>query len=133
MTVSRSKNQSGPALLTIHFASASEASDSKPLISSTTTSQTSTSPAEASTPSLATERTEIVNMKRRTESQILARVMEITKAKEVHPTKEELRQVQELKEFRERAEADAKRQNAYLAKMKREKDIMDRARAMVDV
>lgn len=130
MTVSRSKNQSGPALLTIHFTSASEASDS---ISSTTTSQTATGPVAASTPSLPTERTEIVNMKRRTESQILARVMEITKAKEMHPTKEELRQVQELKEFRERAEADAKRQNAYLAKMKREKDIMDRARAMIDV
>lgn len=72
-------------------------------------------------------------MKRRNESQILARVMEITKAREVKATEEELEQVRELEEFRERAEADAKRQNVYLAKMKREKEIMDRARAMVDV
>jgi hypothetical protein len=38
-----------------------------------------------------------------------------------------------LKEHRLRAEADAERQNAYLEKLQREKDIMDRARAMVDV
>ena len=132
MTVSRSKNQSGPALLTIHF-TPSEASDSKPPISSTTTSPTSTGSAVASTPIAQSEKTEIVNMKRRSESQILARVLAITKAKEVHATEEELRLVQEFKDFREMAAADAKRQNAYLAKMKKEKEIMDRARAMVDV
>lgn len=59
--------------------------------------------------------------------------MALTNAKEVQPTEEEQRQIKELEEFRARAEADAKRQNKYLAKMKREKDIMDRARAMVDI
>jgi hypothetical protein len=72
-------------------------------------------------------------MKRRNESQILTRLMALTNAKQVLPTEEEQRQIQELKEFRARAEADARRQNKHLAKMKKEKDIMDRARAMVDV
>jgi hypothetical protein len=72
-------------------------------------------------------------MKRRNESQILAKLMQLTNAKEVLPTEEEQRQVQELEEFRSRAEEDAKRQNKHLAKMKREKEIMDRARAMVDI
>ena len=72
-------------------------------------------------------------MKRRSESQILAKLMQLTNAKEVLPTEEEQRQVQELEEFKSRAEEDAKRQNKYLAKMKREKEIMDRARAMVEV
>lgn len=72
-------------------------------------------------------------MKRRDESVILARLMELTGAKEVLPTPEEQQQVQELEEFRERAAKDAERQNKYLAQMKREKEIMDRARNMVDI
>jgi large subunit ribosomal protein MRP49 len=72
-------------------------------------------------------------MKRRKEGVILARLMELTGAKEVLPTPEEQEQVRELEEFRERAARDAERQNAYLEKMKREKEIMDRARNMVDI
>ena len=42
-------------------------------------------------------------------------------------------QIQELEEFRVRAAKDAEVQSAYLAKAKREKDIMDRARNAVGV
>lgn len=59
--------------------------------------------------------------------------MALTKAKKVMPTEEEKRQIKEMEDFRDRAAADAERQNEYLAKLKKEKDILDRARAMVDI
>ena len=71
-------------------------------------------------------------MKRRDEGVILKMLMELTGAKEVLPTTEDQEEVRELAEFRERAARDAEKQNAYLAKVKREKEILDRARNMVD-
>jgi large subunit ribosomal protein MRP49 len=72
-------------------------------------------------------------MKRRKEGVILEALMELTNAKQVQPTEEENRQIQELEEFRARAAKDAERQNKNLEKMKREKEIMDRARNLVNV
>ena len=59
--------------------------------------------------------------------------MELTGANEVLPTEEENRQIRELEDFRERAARDAEIHNKYLAKVKREKEIMDRARNLVGV
>ena len=72
-------------------------------------------------------------MKRREEGVILEALMALTNAKQVRPTEEENRQIRELEEFRERAARDAEMQNKYLAKMNKEKEIMDRARNLVDV
>merc|ERR1711964_827654 len=71
MTVNRTKDQSGPALLTIHFTSPSAAEDIKTEISSTTTKQTSSAPVAATKAGPPTERTEVINMKHRPESEIL--------------------------------------------------------------
>ncbi|KAG0646170.1 hypothetical protein D0Z07_8211 [Hyphodiscus hymeniophilus] len=129
MTVSRSSNQSGPALLTVHFASPSAAASAPRPISSTTSAHTSSAPVAA-----CSYRKDGDNKHEAPgRGVILEALMELTKAKQVLPTEEEVRQLAELEEFRERAARDAEAQNKYLAKTKREKEIMDRARNLVDV
>ena len=105
---------------------------SKPPISSTTSSQTSTGPVAASTPPAPTERTEIINMKHRKVSEILTQLMEITKAREVQATAEEMRQIQQLKEQREKSEKEAEKRADAMVKKKREEAIIAQARGAVD-
>src|SRR4051794_19213531 len=104
MTVNRTNDQSGPALLTIHFTSSSAAADTSPEISSTTTKQTSSAPVAATKAGPATERTEVINMKHRPESEILDQLLAITRARVVKPTAEETRQIQEIEDQNARSE-----------------------------
>jgi large subunit ribosomal protein MRP49 len=132
MTVNRTTNQEGPALMTIHFKSLEAAATTKPPINSTTDSQTSTGPVPASTASVSTERAEIINMKNKKVSEILTQVLEITKAREMKATVEETRQIQELKEQRERSERESEKRADAMEKRKREDAIMAQARNAVD-
>lgn len=112
MTVNRTNDQSGPALLTIHF----------------------TNPSAAATKagSAATKRTEVINMKHRPESEILDQLLAITRARVVKPTAEESRQIQEIEDQNARSERDSVMMAEVNAKRKREEAIMIQARGDPD-
>ncbi|KAH7356861.1 50S ribosomal protein-like protein Mrp49 [Rhexocercosporidium sp. MPI-PUGE-AT-0058] len=132
MTVNRTNDQSGPALLTIHFTSPSAAADTSPEISSTTTKQTSSAPVAATKAGPATERTEVINMKHRPESEILDQLLAITRARVVKPTAEETRQIQEIEDQNARSERDSVMMAEVNAKRKREEAILIQARGDPD-
>ncbi|KAG4431244.1 hypothetical protein IFR05_013266 [Cadophora sp. M221] len=101
MTVNRTNDQSGPALLTIHF----------------------TNPSGP-----AAERTEVINMKHRPESEILDQLLAITRAKVVKPTAEESRQIQDIEDQNARSERDYVMMAEVNAKRKREEAFLIQAR-----
>jgi large subunit ribosomal protein MRP49 len=131
MAVNRTNNQTGPALLTVHFTSESAATI-KPEISSTTDKQTCTGPVPESKAGPSTERTEVINMKHRLDSEILDQLLKLTKAKVVRPTAEEQRQMQEMEEQNTKSEKDAAMMAEVNAKRKREEEILTQARGEVE-
>ncbi|CZS98631.1 related to ribosomal protein MRP49 [Rhynchosporium agropyri] len=132
MTVNRTNDQTGPALMTIHFTTPEAAETIKTEISSTTTKQTSSAPVAATKAGPPTERTEVINMKHRPESEILDQLLAVTRARVLKPTAEDLRQVQEIEEQDARSERDAIMMAEVNAKRKREEAIMTQARGNPD-
>jgi len=130
MTVNRTTNQTGPALMTVHFTSPE--ATIKPEISSTTNKQTSTGPVPESKAGPPTERTEVINMKHRQDSEILEQLLKLTKAKVVRPTAEEQREIQEMEEQNARSERDAAMMAEVNATKKREAEILEQARGEVE-
>jgi large subunit ribosomal protein MRP49 len=130
MTVNRTNNQTGPALLTVHFTSPESAATIKPEISSTADKQTSTGPVPKAGPP--TERTEVINMKHRLDSEILDQLLKLTKAKVVRPTAEEQRQMQEIEEQNAKSERDAAMMAEVNARKKMEEDMLTQARGEVE-
>jgi large subunit ribosomal protein MRP49 len=132
MTVNRTTNQTGPALMTVHLTSPKAAATINPEISSTTDKQTSTGPVPESKAGPPTERTEVINMKHRHDSEILEQLLRLTKAKVVRPTAEEQREIQEMEEQNAKSERDATMMAKVNAKKKREEEILEQARGEVE-
>ncbi len=128
MTVNRTNNQSGPALMTVHFTSPDAAATIKTEISSTTNKQTSSAPVPETKSGPPTERTEVINMKHRPESEILDQLLALTRARIVRPTAEETRQIQEIEEQNARSERDSVMMAEVNAKRQREEAILLAAR-----
>lgn len=128
MTVNRTTDQLGPALMTVHFTSATEASHVKTEISSTTSKHTSTGPVPESKAGPSLERTETINMKHRMDSEILDQLLKLTRAKVVTATPEETRQIREIEEQNARSARDAALMAAQIAKRKRDEEILRQAR-----
>jgi len=127
MTVNRTKEVGGDATLTIHFTTPS-ASSIPPGTSSATTS---TGPVPESTSPAPAVRTQVIDMKDRTESEILAKLMDVTRAKVVRPTVEEQRMVKEIEEHKARTDKDRAIQAVETARKKREKAILAKAQGEV--
>jgi large subunit ribosomal protein MRP49 len=132
MTVNRTNNQEGPALMTIYFTTPEAAENTKTEIPSTTQPHTSTAPVAASQHGPSTERTEVINMKHRLDSEILDQLMSLTKARAVRATAEELREIQEMEEQNARSERDALKMAEVNEKRKREEAILTQARGEVE-
>jgi large subunit ribosomal protein MRP49 len=118
--------------MTVHFTSPEAAATTKPEISSTTDKQTSTGPVPESKAGPPTERTEVINMKHRQDSEILEQLLKLTRAKVVRPTPEEQREIQEMEEQNARSERDAALMAEVNAKRKREEEILEQARGEVE-
>jgi len=69
-----------------------------------------------------------IDMKHKSEEQILKEFIKITGGKEVQPTQGELDTLTELEEFRERARKDSQRSKAVREKWKREQEMLKQAR-----
>ncbi|TVY43708.1 hypothetical protein LSUB1_G000642 [Lachnellula subtilissima] len=119
MTVSRTENPDDPALMTIHFASASAAASIPPPVSTT--------PATPSSPA-STGRTEVFNIKSRKRYEILEQLMTLTNAKKIEPTEQELNEIRELGAKREQSAKDSTLSQKVNARKKQEKRRMAIAR-----
>ncbi|KAL8699028.1 MAG: hypothetical protein Q9224_001593 [Gallowayella concinna] len=128
MTVNRTQNQTGPATLTIFYASplADSAGNTTSAAPSTSTNQST--PTSDRTPF---GRTETIDMKHRHESEILSELMEMTKATPVVATPEEEAELRELAEEERQSGLDRARNAAYTEQKRQEKALLDQARGAV--
>jgi large subunit ribosomal protein MRP49 len=130
MTVDRVANQDTDteAVMSVHFAPAdsthqtSDSATSSPAPTDSTTSGTQPSDHDP------TDRVETINMKNRTNSEILQDLVKLTKAYPIQPTEEEKEQLRSLEQQRIRSERDRKQVLEYRARVAREKQILEQGR-----
>ena len=111
MTVNRTTDQKGPATLTVFF----------------------TSPADSISPvdSSVNERTEVLDMKHKQESEILGQLMKITRAKQVKPTEAEELELRQIEEEKVKSEEDRRRMAAVTGQRRREAELLAQAKASI--
>ncbi|KAL8869799.1 MAG: hypothetical protein Q9174_003996, partial [Haloplaca sp. 1 TL-2023] len=124
MTVNRSRENSGPALLTVSYASPGDSSSDSSLTSPFASASRNTHTSDH-TPF---ERTKTINMKHKHESEILSELMKATRATPVVATAEEKAEIEELKDQEKRSEADRARNAAYTEQKRQEKALLEQAR-----
>ena len=129
MTIDRTAPQSDAATMRIHFApegaqqtSPDSATSSAAPITSTTTSGTPTSDHDP------TERIETIEMKHKTNAEILDEFVRVTKAYPVEPTVEDREELRVLEEQRVKGLRDSKLSQEVKARVKREKELLEQAR-----
>lgn len=127
MTVNRTNDQDGPATLTVFFAPPSNSPSPTSSPAPTSSTSQSTSPSDHAP----FERTQSISMKHKLEPEILALLMDITKATPVEATLEEQAELEELGELRQRSELDSKRSAEVNEKIKREQDMLAQARGEI--
>ena len=127
MTVDRSESQSGDSLMTIFYAppTSSSPSDSAQIPSSPTSSTTS-DPATLNPASF--NRVETIDMKEVRSHAILERFMNLIKPTQVLATKAEKQELRELEEAREKAAVERTREAARVAKIRRDEELLQKAR-----
>ncbi|OAF59729.1 hypothetical protein VC83_03785 [Pseudogymnoascus destructans] len=119
MTLERTTNQEGPALMTVYFDDATH-----PQTPSAPVAGTQTEP-----PASSQQRVVTINMKHRHESEILSQLLALTNAVPVEPTPEEVEQLQKLAALKEVGERDSARHRIFNAEKKREEAILAQARS----
>jgi len=129
MTVTRTQDQEGPALMTVHFTTPEEAATTDPEISSSADKVESTAPVAEGKAGPITDRVETLNMKHRVESEILNELLKLTNAKVVKPKPEELREIAELERLDAEAERDQAEQEKIYARQRRERAMLKAAQA----
>ncbi|KAK4540687.1 hypothetical protein LTR36_009018 [Oleoguttula mirabilis] len=119
MTIDRTATADDPAVMSVHFASADAPQ------SSDSTTQTSTPPSDAAPP---TDRVQTIDMKHRTNLDILGELQKLTKAFAVEATAEEREEMQMLEDHRVKSARDSKLSQEVRARQKREKELLKQAR-----
>lgn len=100
-------------------------------IQSTASKLHSSAPVTASKSGPSTVRVEQINMKHRSESEILEQLLKLTQARTVKATAEELRELQEIKEADDRAAAHAAKAAQLNEAKRRERQLLQQATAML--
>ncbi|KAK5110203.1 hypothetical protein LTR62_006199 [Meristemomyces frigidus] len=112
MTIDRTALREDPALMSIHFASAEALQTSAP-------------------DQIATDSVQTIDMKHKSNSEILEELMKLTKARAVEPTVEENEEIRELEEQRVRSARDSVKSAEVRARVKREQELLEQARGDV--
>jgi large subunit ribosomal protein MRP49 len=107
MVVARSDDKDSPCVLSVHLASPS--SDGTP------TTETSPNVLE-------------IDMKMKQESEILSQLIQMTGARQVEPTTEEVEMMRDLEQQKVKCERDSTRSRAARAQWKKEQDMLRQAR-----
>lgn len=127
MTVHRTPDQKGPATLTVFFAPPPRSSTAP-----ASPASSSTDPSTAPSESTRAERIETIDMKNKHESEILSRLLELTRGMPYEATPDELAELRDANEEEKRSERDREAQ-ARLNEVKRqEKALLEMARGGVD-
>jgi len=129
MTVTRTQDQEGPALMTIQFTTPEEAAAITPEISSPADKVDSTAPITQGQAVSITNRVETINMKHRVDSEILNELLKLTNARVIKAKPEELREIAELERLEAEAERDQAEQEKIYAKQRRERAMLKAAQA----
>lgn len=129
MTVSRTEDQEGPALMTVHFTTSEEAATTAPEITSSADKVESTAPVAVGKAGPITDRIETINMKHRVDSEILDELLKLTNARVVKPKPEELREIAELEKLNAESEKDQAEQDKIYARQRRERAMLKAAQA----
>jgi len=79
-----------------------------------------------------TQRVVTVDMKHKSEDEILEAMLQVTGGQQIQPTQGELDTLKELEEFRARSQQDSERSKEVRAKWKREQEMLKQARGEVD-
>lgn len=119
MTLERTTNQEGPALMTVYFDDATQPQTPSAPVAGTQTERTTSNQ----------QRVVTINMKHRHESEILSQLLALTNAVPVEPTPEEVEQLQELAAQQEVSEKDTARHRVFNQEKKREEAILAQARS----
>lgn len=131
MTVERHSDQDGPATLTVFYADEAAASVAAGPEKPNAPTQ-STSGATAPSEHTPWDRTRVIDVKGRNQSEILAELLAATEGKEVVPTEEERAQMAELEAQRQRSDYDRAEVRKVLVAKRREQEILEQARKSVE-
>ncbi|KAF1962952.1 hypothetical protein CC80DRAFT_461416 [Byssothecium circinans] len=120
--ISRHNDRDGPSLVHIFTNTTSNPPSDLPTPPSGTPNAQTTLTPDTSTP------THTIDIKMLNESAILDKVIEKTGATVIEPTEEELEQMDEIREFKERSEKDRVEVREKLMKERREQELLKLAR-----
>ena len=118
MTVKRTDDQEGPATLFVHFAPPSISSSSTVATASPTTSSDHN-------PS---KKVETIDMKHKSESEILSRLLEMTKAMPYEASPDELAELRDVEDYNRKTTRDRAAQSRLNQIKKQEQALLDQAR-----
>ncbi|KAK5711121.1 hypothetical protein LTR15_012606 [Elasticomyces elasticus] len=129
MTVDRTARPEDAAMMSVHYTSSnptlsSDSSAAGPAPVASTSPSSTLIEADANT----TEDVRTIDMKHRTNSEILDELVRMTKAKIVEATAEEVEELRALEEQRVRGAKDSAKSLEVRARLKREKDLLEQAR-----
>jgi len=123
MTTDRTARAEDPAVLSVHFASATPAQSSE----DTTASNPATADSTTAT-TQPTERVSTIDMKHRTNAEILEELVRMTRAQAVEATEAEREELRALEEQRVKGAKDSAKSLEVRARVAREKQLLEQAR-----
>ncbi|KAK4693577.1 large subunit ribosomal protein MRP49, partial [Lecanoromycetidae sp. Uapishka_2] len=124
MTINRTQDQEGPATLSIQFAAPSDS----PSSTDSPAPSSSTSPSAALSGHSPSRRTETIDMKHKHESEILSKLLELTKATPYEATPDEVAELREEEDFTRRSERDRAAQAKLNETRRQERALLEAAR-----
>lgn len=123
ITVDRKAAQSDPAVMTITFKG--------PAPSTRTPAETS--PSSSSSPSDSANRVVTIQMKYKSDSEILQQLYEATGAKQIEPTEVEAEELRDLAEKKQRGREDSERMAEVNRQRRREAEMLAAARGQTGI
>ena len=128
MTINRSHDQGGPATLSVFFAPPSKSSSA----TASPAPSSSTDPSTAPSGHAPADRIATIDMRHKHESEILSKLLELTKGVSYEASPDELAELRDVEDEKRRSEEDREAQ-ARLNEVKRqEKALLDLARGRVE-
>ena len=124
MTVKRTADQEGPAVLSIHFTLASKSSSP----AAVSASSTSISPSILPSDHIPSKQVATIDMKHKSESEILSRLLELTRATPYEATPDELAELKDVEDYSRRTTRDRAAQARLNQIKKQEQALLDQAR-----
>ena len=128
MTVNRTDDQEGPATLTIFFAPPPRSSSATASPAPSPSTDPSTAPSKPSH----VGRIETIDMKHKHESEILSRLLELTKGMPYEASLDELAELRRVDDEKRQSEKDRKAQARLNEVHRQEKALLDLARGGVE-